>query len=144
MPREDILAIKAYLFSLEPAQQPNRENDLGFPFNQRRGIALPAFNRHFNDAEVAALANFTLGHFGQRAGQLSAEIIGERRAEDTEGAPRGRRVAVRSDSSRACRPSVEKAASIRRMTVHAPSLVVSSRQSAGQPATSGLAHNLHP
>ena len=40
MPREDILAIKAYLFSLEPVNQPNRENDIGFPFNQRWGIAL--------------------------------------------------------------------------------------------------------
>ena len=49
MPREDILAIKAYLFSLEPVNQPNRENDIGFPFNQRWGIAL--WNLLFLDDE---------------------------------------------------------------------------------------------
>ncbi len=40
MPREDILAIKAYLFSLEPVRQQNPENDLRFPFDQRWGMAL--------------------------------------------------------------------------------------------------------
>lgn len=49
MPREDILAIKAYLFSLEPVNQPNKENDIGFPFNQRWGIAL--WNMLFLDDE---------------------------------------------------------------------------------------------
>lgn len=38
MPREDILAIKAYLFSLAPVQQKPQENDLSFPFNQRWGM----------------------------------------------------------------------------------------------------------
>ncbi|WP_349972395.1 cytochrome c [Pseudomonas caspiana] len=38
MPREDILAIKAYLFSLEPISQKPKENDLAFPFNQRWGM----------------------------------------------------------------------------------------------------------
>lgn len=38
MSREEILAIKAYLFSLEPVHQPNRENDISFPFNQRWGM----------------------------------------------------------------------------------------------------------
>jgi len=38
MPEEDILAIKAYLFSLEPVHQPPRENTLSFPFNQRWGM----------------------------------------------------------------------------------------------------------
>ncbi|MGO9931157.1 MAG: c-type cytochrome [Steroidobacteraceae bacterium] len=33
--RSDVLAIKAYLFSLPPIKQQNRVNDLGFPFNQR-------------------------------------------------------------------------------------------------------------
>jgi mono/diheme cytochrome c family protein len=31
----DAAAIKAYLFSLEPVHAPDRENTLGFPFNQR-------------------------------------------------------------------------------------------------------------
>ncbi|MHB0777547.1 c-type cytochrome [Halomonas sp. WWR20] len=40
MSRDEILAIKAYLFSLAPVHQPNRKNDIGFPFNQRWGMAL--------------------------------------------------------------------------------------------------------
>lgn len=38
MSREDILAIKGYLFSLEPVQQLPPENKLSFPFNQRWGM----------------------------------------------------------------------------------------------------------
>lgn len=38
MPREDILAIKAYLFSLQPVKQAPKDNDLSFPFNQRWGM----------------------------------------------------------------------------------------------------------
>ena len=33
--RADVLAIKAYLFTLPKVRQPERPNDLGFPFNQR-------------------------------------------------------------------------------------------------------------
>jgi mono/diheme cytochrome c family protein len=33
--RSDVLAIKAYLFSLPKVAQPNKANDIGFPFNQR-------------------------------------------------------------------------------------------------------------
>jgi len=33
--RADVLAIKAYLFSLPPVHQPEKPNELGFPFNQR-------------------------------------------------------------------------------------------------------------
>lgn len=40
MPREDVLAIKAYLFSLAPVRQENRRNALRFPYNQRWGLAL--------------------------------------------------------------------------------------------------------
>ena len=51
MSREDILAIKAYLFSLEPINQKPPENDLSFPFNQRWGMffwnALFASNERF-------------------------------------------------------------------------------------------------
>ncbi|MHB0777544.1 c-type cytochrome [Halomonas sp. WWR20] len=49
MSRDEILAIKAYLFSLEPIHQPNRENDIGFPFNQRWGMMF--WNWLFNDDE---------------------------------------------------------------------------------------------
>jgi mono/diheme cytochrome c family protein len=51
MSREDILAIKAYLFSLEPINQKPPENDLSFPFNQRWGMffwnAIFASNERF-------------------------------------------------------------------------------------------------
>jgi mono/diheme cytochrome c family protein len=39
MSRDDALAIKAYLFSLPPQHVANKENDLGFPFNLRWGMA---------------------------------------------------------------------------------------------------------
>lgn len=35
---DDIRAIKAYIFSLPTVHQPNRENDMPFPFNQRWGM----------------------------------------------------------------------------------------------------------
>ncbi|WP_109126034.1 c-type cytochrome [Dyella sp. C11] len=38
--RDDILAIKAYLFSLPVVHQSARPNDLSFPFNQRWGLSL--------------------------------------------------------------------------------------------------------
>lgn len=38
--REDILAIKAYLFSLPPVHAPARTNRLSFPYNQRLAIGL--------------------------------------------------------------------------------------------------------
>ncbi|WP_049621210.1 cytochrome c [Frateuria defendens] len=37
--RDDILAIKAYLFSLPPAHAPARANALGFPYNQRWALS---------------------------------------------------------------------------------------------------------
>jgi mono/diheme cytochrome c family protein len=37
--RDDALAIKAYLMTLPAVAQPNRQNDLGFPFNQRWAMA---------------------------------------------------------------------------------------------------------
>ena len=49
MPREDILAIKAYLFNLEPISQKPKENDIGFPFNQRWGMFF--WNAVFADNE---------------------------------------------------------------------------------------------
>lgn len=39
MSRDDVLAIKAYLFNLPPVKQANRTNELSFPFNQRWGMA---------------------------------------------------------------------------------------------------------
>ncbi|MET0936807.1 MAG: cytochrome c [Luteibacter sp.] len=37
--RADVLAIKAWLFAQPKVRQPNRPNDLGFPFNQRWAMA---------------------------------------------------------------------------------------------------------
>lgn len=38
--RDDVLAIKAYLFSLPPKHAPARANELSFPFNQRWGLSV--------------------------------------------------------------------------------------------------------
>jgi mono/diheme cytochrome c family protein len=38
MSREDVLAIKGYLFTLAPVQAPTSANTLSFPFNQRWGM----------------------------------------------------------------------------------------------------------
>jgi mono/diheme cytochrome c family protein len=38
MSRDDILAIKAYLDTVQPIEQAQRENQLSFPFNQRWGM----------------------------------------------------------------------------------------------------------
>ncbi|WP_312440375.1 c-type cytochrome [Janthinobacterium sp.] len=40
MSRNDVLAIKAYLFSLKPVSAPAAPLELSFPFNQRWGLAL--------------------------------------------------------------------------------------------------------
>ena len=37
---DDVLAIKAYLFSLEPVNSPRKPNKLAFPFNIRTGLAV--------------------------------------------------------------------------------------------------------
>ena len=38
--RDDVLAIKAYLFSLQPVHAPRLPNKLAFPFNIRAGLAV--------------------------------------------------------------------------------------------------------
>jgi mono/diheme cytochrome c family protein len=40
MSREDVLAIKQYLFTLAPVHAPARANELAFPFSQRWAVAL--------------------------------------------------------------------------------------------------------
>jgi len=41
---------------------------------------MPSFGRAYSDAEVAALGNFVLAHFGGKQGKLTAEDIAKRRA----------------------------------------------------------------
>jgi mono/diheme cytochrome c family protein len=74
--RDDVLAIKAYLWTLPPVAEPNRANDLGFPFNQRwtmtfwnaaffksaRFAADPAKSAQWNSGAYLAAA---LGHCGE-------------------------------------------------------------------------------
>jgi mono/diheme cytochrome c family protein len=48
MSRDDAVAIKAYLFSLEKVSAPEKKNELAFPFNQRWGMAF--WNLAFLDA----------------------------------------------------------------------------------------------
>jgi mono/diheme cytochrome c family protein len=42
-------------------------------------VFMPSFGQAYTDAEVAALSNYVLGHFGGQPGTLSASDIGERR-----------------------------------------------------------------
>jgi mono/diheme cytochrome c family protein len=74
--RDDVLAIKAYLWTLPPVAEPNRANELGFPFNQRwtmtfwnaaffkssRFAADPAKSAQWNSGAYLAAA---LGHCGE-------------------------------------------------------------------------------
>ena len=74
--RDDVLAIKAYLWTLPPVAQPNRANELGFPFNQRFGMLFwkaafhksgrfrpdPAKSAQWNSGAYLAIA---LGHCGE-------------------------------------------------------------------------------
>ena len=74
--RDDVLAIKAYLWTLPPVAQPNRPNELGFPFNQRFGMLFwkaafhksgrftpdPAKSAQWNSGAYLAIA---LGHCGE-------------------------------------------------------------------------------
>ena len=74
--RDDVLAIKAYLWTLPPVAQPNRPNELGFPFNQRFGMLFwkaafhksgrfrpdPAKSAQWNSGAYLAVA---LGHCGE-------------------------------------------------------------------------------
>jgi len=74
--RDDVLAIKAYLWTLPPSAQPNRPNELGFPFNQRWAMAFwnaaffkserfaadPAKSAQWNSGAYLAGA---LGHCGE-------------------------------------------------------------------------------
>jgi mono/diheme cytochrome c family protein len=76
MSRDDVLAIKAYLWTLPPIAQPNRPNELGFPFNQRFGMLFwnaafhksgrfapdPAKSAQWNSGAYLAIA---LGHCGE-------------------------------------------------------------------------------
>lgn len=66
MTRADALAIKAYLFSLAPANAPPRPSTFGFPFNQRWGMALwdTAFLRdHRFQADPKLTAEQTRGAY---------------------------------------------------------------------------------
>jgi mono/diheme cytochrome c family protein len=74
--RSDALAIKAYLFSLPKIAQPNRANDLGFPYNQRWAMGFwnaaffksqrfqpdPAQSPQWNSGKYLAVA---LAHCGE-------------------------------------------------------------------------------
>lgn len=72
MPREDILAIKAYLFSLPPEKSAAPANQIDFPFNQRWGVAL--WNLFFNpDRRFQADSAKTAA---QNRGAYLVEVLG--------------------------------------------------------------------
>ena len=66
MTREDALAIKAYLFSLDPVAQPNREHDVGFPFSWRfmqRGWRMLFFDEGRFEPDTAQSAEWNRGAY---------------------------------------------------------------------------------
>jgi mono/diheme cytochrome c family protein len=76
MSRDDVLAIKSYLMSLEPVAEARQVNKIGFPFNQRWGLKLWNFvffkNQRFEEnsslsVELNRGAYLTnaLGHCGE-------------------------------------------------------------------------------
>jgi mono/diheme cytochrome c family protein len=42
-------------------------------------VYMPAFGHGYSDPEVAALANFVIGHFGGKQGEVTAEDVAKRR-----------------------------------------------------------------
>ncbi|WP_158932314.1 cytochrome c [Acidisphaera sp. S103] len=42
---------------------------------------MPSFARAYNDAELAAVSNYVIGHFGGKAGRVTPELVRERRAQ---------------------------------------------------------------
>jgi mono/diheme cytochrome c family protein len=66
MSREDALAIKAYLFSLEPVSRASREHDVGFPFSWRflqRGWRLLNFDEGRFDPDSGRDATWNRGAY---------------------------------------------------------------------------------
>jgi mono/diheme cytochrome c family protein len=64
--RADVLAIKAYLFSLPPVKAPARANDLGFPFNQRWAMGFwnaAFFKNHRFEADPSKPAQWNSGAY---------------------------------------------------------------------------------
>jgi mono/diheme cytochrome c family protein len=44
-------------------------------------VFMPSFGRAYTDAEIAALGNFVLGHYGGKQGKLTARDVSKRRAQ---------------------------------------------------------------
>jgi mono/diheme cytochrome c family protein len=42
---------------------------------------MPSFGRAYNDAEIAAVANYVLGHFGGKAATVTPERVAKARRE---------------------------------------------------------------
>ena len=64
--RADVLAIKAYLFSLPPVKAPARANELGFPFNQRWAMGFwnaAFFKNHRFEADPSKSAKWNSGAY---------------------------------------------------------------------------------
>lgn len=96
--RNDALAIKAYLFSQPPIKRVNKENELGFPFNQRwamgfwnavffknqRFVADPSKSKQWNSGAYMAIAlehcaechtPRNIGFAVEHSNELAGEVI---------------------------------------------------------------------
>ena len=49
--------------------------------NQGTGY-MPSFAASYSDAELAAVANYVIGHFGGKTGQVTADAVRKKRLQD--------------------------------------------------------------
>jgi mono/diheme cytochrome c family protein len=68
---QDVSALVAYLRTV-PAREGSRVGD--------RDVFMPAFGNAYSDTEVAALANYVIGHFGGKAGTVTPHDVAQRRS----------------------------------------------------------------
>jgi mono/diheme cytochrome c family protein len=43
---------------------------------------MPSFAASYSDAELAAVANYVIGHFGGKTGQVTADAVRKKRLQD--------------------------------------------------------------
>ena len=46
-----------------------------------QNVYMPPFGQAYSDAEIAAVANYVIGHFGHKTGQVSPQDVAKQRQE---------------------------------------------------------------
>ena len=55
-------------------------NGAKYPFKDQN-VYMPPFGSAYSDAELAAVANYVIGHFGGKTGRVTPEDVAKRRRE---------------------------------------------------------------